>query len=229
MDLVVDQVRQLEHVDVADAHLLLERLTCHTVEECGLAGGRQVTLRQERLQVDLLATIKDGGRELDPQRLTSPSKVGLENLPDVHATRHAQRVEHDLDGCPVRQVRHVFFGQDARDHTLVPVTARHLVANLKLALHGHIDLDQLDHARGQLVALLQKLNTLLVDPVNDLDMRVRLAVDLLDPVDDLAIPRLNPQEVVARKRLQHVVGNRVAAFEQDITITPMYGCDDLLA
>ena len=84
-------------------------------------------------------------------------EMGLEDLADVHAPRHAERVEHDLDRRAVRQVRHVLLGQDARDHALVAVTAGHLVAHLELALHGDVDLDQLDDAGRQLVALLQQL------------------------------------------------------------------------
>jgi hypothetical protein len=29
-----------------------------------------------------------------------PAQVGFEDLPDVHARRHAQRVQHDVDGVP---------------------------------------------------------------------------------------------------------------------------------
>ena len=45
--------------------------------------------------------------------------------------------------------------QDARDHALVAVAARHLVAGLDLALHRDEDLDHLHHAGRQLVAALQ--------------------------------------------------------------------------
>ena len=41
VDLVVDQVRQLEHVDVADGHVLLERIARHAVEQPRLAALRQ--------------------------------------------------------------------------------------------------------------------------------------------------------------------------------------------
>src|SRR5579859_6281314 len=82
----------------------------------------------------------------------------LENLTDVHARRHAQRIEADVDRTTVFQVRHVFRRHDLGDHALVAVTAGHLVARLKLALHGHEDLDHLHDARRQLVAALQLLD-----------------------------------------------------------------------
>jgi hypothetical protein len=63
-----------------------------------------------------------------------PPEVGLEDLPDVHAARHAQRVEQDVDGVPVVQERHVLLGHDAGDDALVPVPAGHLVADASCRL-----------------------------------------------------------------------------------------------
>ena len=63
---------------------------------------------------------------------------------------------------------------------LLPCRPAILSPDLELALHGDEDLDQLDDARRQLVALLQELDPLLVDPMQDLDVGVGLAVDDLD-------------------------------------------------
>ena len=41
MNLVVDEMRKLEHVDVADGDRLVELLAVHAVEEVNLAGVRQ--------------------------------------------------------------------------------------------------------------------------------------------------------------------------------------------
>ena len=92
-----------------------------------------------------------------------PAEVGLEDLPDVHARRHAERVEHDVDRRAVLEVRHVLFGQDAGDDALVAVAAGHLVADLELALDGDVDLHHLDDARRQLVALLERGDLLAED------------------------------------------------------------------
>ena len=81
--------------------------------------------------------------------------MGFQNLADVHARGHAERVEHDVDGRAVGEEGHVLLRQDARDHALVAVTAGHLVAGLDLALHRDEDLHHLHHARGELVAALE--------------------------------------------------------------------------
>ena len=91
--------------------------------------------------------------DLVAERLRRPAEVDLEDLADVHTARHAERVEHDVDRRAVLEVRHVLFGEEPRDDALVAVTAGHLVADRELALDREVDLDQLDDARRQLVAL----------------------------------------------------------------------------
>ena len=41
-----------------------------------------------------------------------PPEVGFENLPDVHAGGHAQRVENDVDRLTLGGVRHVLLGKN---------------------------------------------------------------------------------------------------------------------
>jgi hypothetical protein len=60
-------------------------------------------------------------------------------------------------GRAVGHVGHVLDRNDLGHHTLVAVAAGHLVARLQAALDGQVDLDHLQHARGQLVALRQLL------------------------------------------------------------------------
>ena len=90
--------------------------------------------------------------DLDAQALGGPAQMGLQHLADVHARRHAQRVQHDVDRRAVRHVRHVFDRHDRRDDALVAVAAGHLVARLHAALHRQVHLDHLEHARGEVVA-----------------------------------------------------------------------------
>jgi hypothetical protein len=65
-------------------------------------------------------------------------------------------------------VRHVFHRQDFGHDPLVPVPARHLVADRNLAFGGDADLDQLDYAGRKLRPALYFV-----------DFIVQLAVDLL--------------------------------------------------
>ena len=114
-----------------------------------------------------------------------PPEVGLEDLPDVHAARHAERVEHDVDRPAVGEERHVLLGHDARDDALVAVAAGHLVADRDLALLGQVDLHELDHARRQLVRLEDP-----VDPLFRLLLDARLLV--VGGVDDRADALVRP-------------------------------------
>src|SRR4051812_42440415 len=170
VDLVVDQVRQLQHVDVADGDVLLEDVARHPVVEPRLAALRQSGAVQPVLDLVLGRAVEDRRREVEAERVRGPPEVGLENLADVHTRRNAERVEHDLHRRAVRQIRHVLFGEDPRDHALVTVAAGHLVADRQLALHRDVDLDELDDPRRQFVAAANLLLLLLEEILDDLDL-----------------------------------------------------------
>jgi hypothetical protein len=114
--------------------------------------------------------------DLVAQAARGPAQVGFEDLPDVHARRHAQRVQHEIDRRAVFQEGHVFLRQDAADDALVAVTAGHLVARLQLALHRHEDLDHLEHARSQFVAAFELFLAVLELLLDRLDRGVVLAL-----------------------------------------------------
>ena len=79
----------------------------------------------------------------------------FEDLTEVHARRHAQRIQDHFDRRTVRQKRHVFFRQNAADNTFITVPSGHLVAHRQAALDGHVHLDQFQHAGLQFVAAFQ--------------------------------------------------------------------------
>ena len=95
------------------------------------------------------------------------AEVGLEDLPDVHAARHAERVEDDVDRLAVGGVRHVLDREDLGDDALVAVAAGELVADADLALLGDVDPHELVDARGQFVAVVT-VEHLDVDDLADL-------------------------------------------------------------
>ena len=139
--------RQLEHFVVAEA---CRGLPCWPPTRCrsrrGTCAARPTLACACSMSPMLLA-----------EALGGPAQVHFEHLADVHPRRHAQRVQHDVDRRAVGHVRHVLDRHDLRHHALVAVTAGHLVARLQAALDGQVDLDHLQHARRQLVALRQLL------------------------------------------------------------------------
>src|SRR6185369_1789392 len=161
VDLVIHEVRKFQHVQIAHRDALIERIAGAAVVQVHLAVLRQAGLLE--LALDLL----DRGpgehrrRAVVAQRVRRPAEVGLEDLADVHAARHAERVQDDLHHLAIRQVGQVFLRHDARHHALVAVAAGHLVAHRQLATLGDVHLHQLHHARRQLVATRDLLDLLL--------------------------------------------------------------------
>ena len=80
----------------------------------------------------------------------------LHDLSEIHARRHAERIEHDVDRRPVLQVRHVFLGQHLGDDALVAVASRHLVALQNLALLRDVDAHEMVDAGRELVAVFAR-------------------------------------------------------------------------
>ncbi len=66
--------------------------------------------------------------------MSGPAQMGLQDLADVHARRHAERVQHDVDGRAVCHVGHVLFRKDPGDDALIAVATSHLVADRSLRL-----------------------------------------------------------------------------------------------
>ena len=155
VDLVVDQVVELEHVDVAHGDPLVELLAGAAVVEDGLAVLGQAGVLEALADRVLGGPVEDRADRLEPELGRGPAQVGLEDLADVHTARHAQRVQQDLDRRAVGQERHVLLGEDLGDDPLVAVAAGHLVADRDHPLGRDVDLDHLEHARGELVAPLQ--------------------------------------------------------------------------
>src|SRR6185437_2499556 len=187
VDLVIHEVAQLEHVDVADRDRLLEELAGDAVAQHRLAALGQARLAQQALDLGLAGAIEDGRGEGQPQRPPRPAQVGFENLAHVHAAGHAQGVEHNLDRGAVGQVGHVLFRQDAGNDALVPVPAGHLVADGKLALHGDVDLDHLDHARRELVALGELLSLVAANVLDGLDLARGHLLDFVNLLVDARV------------------------------------------
>jgi len=66
-----------------------------------------------------------------------------------------KRIQNNLDGRSIGQIRHVFLRKECAQSRPCCRDGRPSCRHRKLALHGHVDLDQLDDAGRQFVALLQ--------------------------------------------------------------------------
>ena len=161
--LALDLVEPLHHVDQAQ-FIIAEILLCIDLvlfdPSPGPSGDRlpgvvdQPGAHQLSGDLILFGAIEYWRDRLEPEAACRPPEVRLENLADIHASRHAQRVEDDLDRRAIGQERHVFDRHHTRDHTLVAVSARHLVALSELALLSHAHTHQLIDPGRQVTVLL---------------------------------------------------------------------------
>src|SRR5580692_5765306 len=152
----------------------------------------------ERLGIALAVIEVDGIADLDAEAGAGPTKMGLQDLADIHAARHAERVEHDVDLRAVGEERHVLDRHDLRHHAFVAVAAGHLVAGLDLALYGDEDLDHLHDAGRQFVAALQLLDLVEKALFEALLRFVVLLPDGFDLRHDLVVGRSEQPPLRAR-------------------------------
>src|SRR5271165_2614082 len=164
MDLVRHQMAELQHVNISDHDVLIEGVAGPAIVECrfpGLSYPRKALHLFRFSQVfsnfRLFNPIKYRGRDLETEGFGRHSEVSFEHLTDIHPTRHTERVQHDLNGSAIMQEWHIFFRHNLRNHTLVPVTACHLIADAQLTLAGDIDLHLLDNTRINVVATLDAI------------------------------------------------------------------------
>ena len=79
--------------------------------------------------------------------------MSLKNLTHVHTRRYAKRIEHDIDRLTFFIVWHIFDRHDHRDNTFVTMASCHFVTRLNATFNSKIDLYDLKHAWGEIVAL----------------------------------------------------------------------------
>src|SRR5262249_40144951 len=153
------------------------------------------------------------------QLLSRPAEVRFENLPDVHARRNTERIQNDLDRRAIRQVGHVFVRNDAGDNALVSVPAGHLVADGELTLHRDVDVDQLDHARRQFVALLELLLAFFGDLAQHVDLTGSHLLNFFDLLDQQRILLVQLQALqVARRDLFDQFARKLRALVEQALV-----------
>jgi hypothetical protein len=133
--------RRRERHAVAQVGRHLEDLgVAQVVESLGLAARLVVQLVEELAQLGHLGLLLQHVTDALANALACPAQVHFQHLTHVHPRGHAQRVQHDVARGAVGHVGHVFDRVDLGDHTLVAVTAGHLVAWLQAALDGQYTL-----------------------------------------------------------------------------------------
>ncbi|GFI65631.1 hypothetical protein IMSAG185_01234 [Lachnospiraceae bacterium] len=101
----------------------------------------------------LVGSVEHRRSHVKAQRLCGQGKMNLKYLSDIHTRWHTQRVQHNIQRTSVGQIRHILHGQHAGNHTLVAVTACHLVSHGDLPLLCNIDANCHIYPGGQLIAV----------------------------------------------------------------------------
>ena len=128
-----------------------------------------------------------------------------------------KRVEHDIHRLPVLVVRHILNRHDDRDNTLVTVPASHLVSRLDAALDRQVNLDDLEYARGQVIAALQ-LALLVLEPVlQQLVLLFHLALGRGDGLVELSLGQFELEPLVPIEVRQHCRCQRSALGQASAT------------
>ena len=192
----VEHRRRERHALGEVAGHLEDLVVRQVVELLGLAARLVVQLVEELAQLGDLGLLLQHVADALADALAGPAEVDLEHLADVHPRRHAERIEHDVARRAVGHVGHVLDRHDLRDDALVAVAAGHLVARLQAALDGQVDLDHLQHAGRQLVALRQLLALLLEREVEAVARLLERVLDRLELVGEVVVRRADVEPVV---------------------------------
>ena len=91
--------------------------------------------------------------------------------------------------------------------------ACHLVAHRELPLDGQIDLDHLEDARRQLIALLESGNFFIENRLDDHRLVFDVREDAVDPILGRALGNLDFPPTSIGDRREHLLGDRVACPE----------------
>ena len=153
MDLIIHQMVKLQHIHVTHRNRVIKEFAGTAVPKAQLAAARVTGIFQQVNGVDFAGSVKYRSRDIPVFIFGSQSQMYLQDLPDVHSGRYAQRVQHDLKGLSAFQEGHVLFRKDPGDNTLVSVTSGHLVADADLTLGGNVAPNQFVDSRRQLVAV----------------------------------------------------------------------------
>src|SRR5579859_5852284 len=152
MHFVFHEVRQFQHIGIANGNGMIKWLARSSIVELYFPALWQASAAQHLFDIFFGRSIKDRGGDLKAKHIGCPAQMRLHDLSDIHAVRHAQRIQDDIHWRSIRQEWHIFNWQHARDNAFVSVSSGHLVARANLTFLRDADAHQLVHARRQFIA-----------------------------------------------------------------------------
>ena len=182
VNLVRHQVSKFHHVDVAHDNFLVEGFARASVNQLCLAVLRQFGVFEIAANVFFLDAVENRRRKFQAEQSRRPTQVRFQHLADVHARRHAQRVQDNVHRSAVREERHIFFRHDLGHNALVAVASRHFVADRQFALGRDINFDRLDHAAIDFLAGFRAFEFFVVLHLQIVELLFESADDFVDLV-----------------------------------------------
>ncbi|OAV63455.1 hypothetical protein Barb6_03736 [Bacteroidales bacterium Barb6] len=152
MHLVVHHVSQFQEVGDPYRCRLVEAFARAAVVEVGFSVAGDTGFVRPFVQVIQRSTVENRGGKLHVHLSACPAQDGFKYLSEVHAGRHTQWVEANINGRTVFHERHILLTDNLGNDALVTVTTRHLVAHLYLTLLGYIYFRHLHDTCWQFVA-----------------------------------------------------------------------------
>ena len=140
----------------------------------------------------------------------------LQDLAYIHPGGNAQWIEDNVHRRPILEIGHVLLGKYSGQNALVSVTAGHLVPYGQLPFDRDVHLDQLDHARGELISGLQFLDLLREIGLDKLLLPGKIFIQHANPVLRLLIgDKGNLPPEIKGHRVQNLLGDDLAFLQQN--------------
>src|SRR5688572_10043999 len=151
MHLIINHMVKFDHINNSHGCFLVETVSRFAIKQVSMTHHRDTGF--STIVCDLISSspVEDWCSEFHPEFLTGPAKNGFIDLSQVHTARHAQRIQYDINRCPIFQERHVFMTNDLGNDTFVTMTTRHLISHFQLTFYSEINFCKLQHSCRQLI------------------------------------------------------------------------------
>src|ERR1700691_4064175 len=96
MYLIIDQMRKLNHVNLANGNVLIEFIAGAAVVKLGSCFRVKIGMTEISLNVLPMRSIENRSLETNAELPCGKTKRGLVKLTDIHTARNAKRIEHNI-------------------------------------------------------------------------------------------------------------------------------------